>query len=224
MTPRRAEKLDAGCGRERLLEAAMHLFASKGYAAASVRDIVNAAGVTAPSLYHHFGNKEGLFLAVLRATESRISAAEEEAMAGGGSAAARILRLGQSHIGLRRELADFAWAVLQFISERPKEALLSDFRELTLKRIRSFERLVEEGVASGEFRPCAPRHAALALAGAVDIASRPHLLDSDHGGPDEALKGALAVILSGITPSRPRPTPRRGATRPPARPRNRSGH
>ncbi len=224
MTPRRAEAITAAGGRERLLEAAMRLFASKGYAATSVRDIMSAAGVTAPSLYHHFGNKEGLFLAVFHATRTRIAVAEEEALVVGGSAAARILRVGLTHIGLRRELAGFAWAVLQYVSGRSRAASRFDFRALTLERIRSFERLVEEGVASGEFRPCTPRHVAVALAGAVDIASRPNQFDSDSGGSEEVLGGAVGVILSGITASRARTVPRLGATRQPVRKRNRSGN
>ncbi len=45
----------------RILEAAMALFAKKGYAATSVREIVQAAKVTNPMLYYYFESKEGLF-------------------------------------------------------------------------------------------------------------------------------------------------------------------
>jgi len=216
MTPRRAEAIDAGGGRERLLEAAMRLFATKGYAATSVRDIVSAAGVTAPSLYHHFGNKEGLFLAIMRANRARVEAARQEVLAGGGSAAVRILRLSRNEVVLRRELADFAWAVVLIVSGSKKAAPRFDFRALLLEKIRHFEQLVEEGVASGEFRPCVPRHVALALVGAVEIACRSHLFDSGAGGLDVALDGMVAVILSGITASRARTTPRRRAAAGPA--------
>jgi TetR/AcrR family transcriptional regulator len=50
--------------RERLLDAAIALFARKGYAATSVREIVEAAGVTKPVLYYHFHSKEGIFQAL----------------------------------------------------------------------------------------------------------------------------------------------------------------
>jgi AcrR family transcriptional regulator len=39
---------------------AARLFAAKGYDATPVREIVEAAGVTKPTLYYHFGSKEGL--------------------------------------------------------------------------------------------------------------------------------------------------------------------
>ena len=51
--------------RERLLETATELFAEKGYAGASVREIVEKAGVSKPVLYYYFKSKEGLFYAIL---------------------------------------------------------------------------------------------------------------------------------------------------------------
>jgi len=55
---------DAAAIRRALLEAAKAEFADRGYEAASTRDILHAAGVTAPVLYHHFGNKARLYQAV----------------------------------------------------------------------------------------------------------------------------------------------------------------
>src|SRR5512136_2108011 len=52
--------------RGRLMTAAIAVFARKGYAATSVREIVEAAGVTKPVLYYHFKSKEGIYLETLR--------------------------------------------------------------------------------------------------------------------------------------------------------------
>jgi AcrR family transcriptional regulator len=52
--------------RERLLETASHLFAEKGYASTSVREIVARAGVSKPVLYYYFQSKEGLYYAILK--------------------------------------------------------------------------------------------------------------------------------------------------------------
>lgn len=43
--------------RERLLDAALTLFSQRGYAATGIRDILRLAGVTQPTLYHHFSGK-----------------------------------------------------------------------------------------------------------------------------------------------------------------------
>lgn len=46
---------------ERLLDHALTLFAEKGYEAASVREIIEATGVTRPVLYYYCSSKEDLF-------------------------------------------------------------------------------------------------------------------------------------------------------------------
>jgi len=47
--------------RNTILDVAMKLFAKKGYAACTVREICQAAGITKPVLYYHFQNKEHLY-------------------------------------------------------------------------------------------------------------------------------------------------------------------
>ena len=51
--------------RERILHAAHDRFTHQGFANTAVREICEDAGVTAPVLYYHFGNKEGVFQAVV---------------------------------------------------------------------------------------------------------------------------------------------------------------
>lgn len=50
-----------GRGRELLLAAAVELFAERGFARTSTRDIAERAGVTEPMLFRHFGSKANLF-------------------------------------------------------------------------------------------------------------------------------------------------------------------
>src|SRR2546423_451903 len=51
--------------RSRILEAASELLARSADADISTRAVCEAAGVTAPTLYHHFGDKEGLLATVV---------------------------------------------------------------------------------------------------------------------------------------------------------------
>ena len=48
--------------RARILRHAIELFAQRGFAGVSVRDVAGAVGVTMPTLYHHFGDKRSLYL------------------------------------------------------------------------------------------------------------------------------------------------------------------
>ena len=63
-----------------LLDAAAHAFAQRGYAAASVREIVEPIGMLPGSLYCHFPTKEALLVAVYREGVERISAAVDRAV------------------------------------------------------------------------------------------------------------------------------------------------
>ncbi|HET6350955.1 MAG TPA: helix-turn-helix domain-containing protein [Coriobacteriia bacterium] len=52
--------------RGEILDAAMRVFAEKGYTGGSMRDIAQRVGVSEPAIYKHFGSKEDLFLALLK--------------------------------------------------------------------------------------------------------------------------------------------------------------
>ena len=53
--------------RERLIDAAIKLFAEKGYEGTSVRDLATAAGVNVAAVSYHFGSKDTLYQETLRA-------------------------------------------------------------------------------------------------------------------------------------------------------------
>ena len=53
----------------RIFEAALTLFAQKGYAATSIREIVTQADVTNPMVYYYFGSKEGLFHGLIKSLQ-----------------------------------------------------------------------------------------------------------------------------------------------------------
>ncbi len=55
-----------GTTADKILHAASRLFAEKGFANVSVRDLCREAGTTAPVIYYYFGSKKGLFDAVAR--------------------------------------------------------------------------------------------------------------------------------------------------------------
>lgn len=59
---------------ERILRHAAELFAERGWAATSVREIAEAAGCTKPAIYYHWGNKEALFIACIRAETDALTA------------------------------------------------------------------------------------------------------------------------------------------------------
>lgn len=67
-----ARSQDRGVARRHaFLQAAREVFLEQGYEAASVNDVVRRAGGSLATLYAQFGNKEGLFFAVLQEQHER---------------------------------------------------------------------------------------------------------------------------------------------------------
>ena len=71
--PTQAARSDAT--RAKLLAVARKRFATKGYGATSLDDIVHRAGVTKGAFYHHFGDKQAIFRAVFEEVEQQLVAA-----------------------------------------------------------------------------------------------------------------------------------------------------
>ena len=82
MSGKNLREAAAAATRARIMDAARSIFGAKGYEVALLAEIVAAADVTTGAVYHHFGDKKGLFLAVAEAVEAEI-------MAGTAKAAAR---------------------------------------------------------------------------------------------------------------------------------------
>ncbi len=69
--------------QRRILDAATDVFGTRGYTAATIADVVAGSGASIGSIYHHFGGKGELFLAIFEqmanAVDRRIEAATEQA-------------------------------------------------------------------------------------------------------------------------------------------------
>lgn len=139
--------------RNRLLRAAVSVFDRKGYSAASVREIVELAGVTKPALYYHFGSKERLLTAVLeeasRAFERKINAA----IGRPGTARERLSALCTDLHDLFQEHVPVA-RVAHTVFFGPIEGMPTfDFTVFDRQMERAVRQMVEDGQASGEIAP-----------------------------------------------------------------------
>lgn len=65
--------------RDRLLDAALEVFAAKGYRAGSLEDVATLAGVTRGALIYHFQNKQGLLLGLLSRRDAQVRIMQESA-------------------------------------------------------------------------------------------------------------------------------------------------
>jgi len=77
--------------RAQVLDAANEVFTTKGYHAAAMDDIAEAAGVSKPVLYQHFGSKLDLYLALLDASCDRLVEIVHESLASTAKNADRVV-------------------------------------------------------------------------------------------------------------------------------------
>lgn len=114
--------------RDVLLRSAATHFSATGYAAANVRAILADAGVTAPSMYHHFGNKAGLYVAVATAAYDDMLTRFTAAAARGDDPGARVEAVIDAVCELRREhpgVARFLGVIEQDVARHPELAELA---------------------------------------------------------------------------------------------------
>ena len=91
--PRRTQRERSDTTRSALTAAAVTLFAERGFHGTPAELVVRRAGVTSGALYHHFGDKRGLFRAAFEAVEESL-AARAAAAARAGDDPWRRLELG----------------------------------------------------------------------------------------------------------------------------------
>jgi len=139
--------------RKRLLREGLRLFMQQGFASVSTRQICVAAGVTQPSLYHHFGSKEGLYLAVVEAWLADLHAGMTQAIAQGATFRARLHTLATYFwSGQAGEYQAIQHDALQHMPHENIVALRVTIHSLVVSPLLE---LMREGIASGEL----PAHA-----------------------------------------------------------------
>ncbi|MGE0221495.1 TetR/AcrR family transcriptional regulator [Mycolicibacterium sp.] len=79
--------------REELLRVAARIFADRGYASTTTRDLAEGAKITSGSLYHHFDSKEAMVDIILRPYFAGLDALVDEINADDGSPLDKVTRL-----------------------------------------------------------------------------------------------------------------------------------
>lgn len=64
--------------KEKIIQTAIALFSARGFRGTSIRDIANALNMSISNIYHYFGSKEGLLLAILEVSSRKLVARLKE--------------------------------------------------------------------------------------------------------------------------------------------------
>lgn len=140
---KRADKVEET--RSKLIQAARKAFAEKGFSAASMDDITASVGLTRGALYHTFGDKKGLLMAVVDQIDTEMASRAHELAAKAGSLWDGLVAEGIAYIRMaldpevqRIVLLDGP-AVLGDPSQWPSQ------NSCLQMSIRTIEKLIEEG-------------------------------------------------------------------------------
>jgi AcrR family transcriptional regulator len=152
----------SGRTRERILEAARHLFTERGYFNASIQDIRRFSGLSIGSIYHHFAGKEeiarALFYETLAFVQSDIQAVYQE-YSGARERCYQVIRRLFETTESRPEVMEY---VLYF---KHREVLPNEKPICASQPFELFKTIIQEGQAAGEIRPLDEVLASAALLG-----------------------------------------------------------
>lgn len=185
--------------RQRLLDAALQLFSTKGYAATSVRELVETAGVTKPVLYYYFKNKEGLYLALMGDALGSFYQVAEQALAAPGSVCERICGYCTALLDIFVARLDLARLIYAIFYGPPQGAPHIDFEASFSTMLAHMEQLVSEGINTGEFREVDPVDTAWAIVALLNTTMEEQFNQAREVRVDRSgLLRLLSLLFEGI--------------------------
>ena len=115
----RRTKEDAELTRLSLIKAALRVFSEKGYGGTRLEDIAAVAGVTRGAIYHHFGGKFELYIAVFEEFWRRVDPIFEQEMGKEGTHLEKFRRMFVRYLELIERDPEFQ-AMLELSFQRPE--------------------------------------------------------------------------------------------------------
>jgi AcrR family transcriptional regulator len=186
--------------RERLLETATELFAEKGYASASVREIVEKAGVSKPVLYYYFKSKEGLFYAILEWAAEVQQEILNEIFEARGTVLERFIFLYRRVYEGIRQYQSLYIMIHGLIYGPPQGVPEYDFARYQRRMLDAVKRIYTEGVSKDEIRNVDAEEVAFLVLGLMDFSLNmdmvlPELADPQR--PERLLRLAFQGLSKG---------------------------
>lgn len=184
--------------RTRLLRAGVQIFNRKGYDAASVREIVEQAGVSKPALYYHFGSKEGLLVAILRDATQQFSQAMARSVERTGTARQRLIGMCEDLYGMFEQNVPVVRVAHSVFLGPTDVAPNFDFTVFERDLVSALGQIIREGQASGEVCPGAPEDIALAVMGVIGSVAGRQLHPRPVPFGVEGLRRVLGLVFDGV--------------------------
>jgi AcrR family transcriptional regulator len=152
-------------GRDAILAAALERFYELGYHGTSIRHIARSAGMSSPSLYHHFDHKQDILRTVMQTIlQDELATTREALLRAGPTAAGQLDALVRAWVDFhttRQKEARVAAAELPSLDAIARQVVVALWEE----QEQLFRSVVLRGVETGEFATPHPIGAARAIIG-----------------------------------------------------------
>ncbi len=184
----------------RILEAAVRVFAARGYEASRVGDIAKEAGVAYGLVYHYYGSKKAVLEAVFREAWGRLLGAVALAEETGETAPDQLELVVKIVLRTWRDDFDLVRLLVREVTRNPN---LQDELDEIAQGFASLERIVRRGQEQGTLRPEPDaRVAAWMLYGALEEVLTGWVLGTlpdDAGAVAAAEREVVATLVGGLT-------------------------
>jgi TetR/AcrR family fatty acid metabolism transcriptional regulator len=193
-----------GDKRERILDAAVRVFAKKGFHATRVSEVAKAAGVADGTIYLYFQSKDDLLVSLFEHRIERLLTYMDTELPRVASATYKLQRVIELQLGLlegERDLAEVVTVILRQSTKLMKEYAAPKFTAY----FDAIAKVIAEGQASGELRAdISPHLAARAIFGALDAITMTWALGkAEPGGLSRASGQVVELVLRGLSSTKP---------------------
>jgi TetR/AcrR family transcriptional regulator len=178
-----------------LFDCALTLFSQRGYAATSIRDIIQAAGVTQPTLYHHFEDKVDLFRELVEHYYGENLRQLKSAIESLPDCQSRLLAMVQSSFEFCNADPRVPCLLFQTYFGPSVEEIAGILDKLTTRRFRLVTETIRRGIESGDLVVADPEFLALSFCCLMD---QPINIFSRKPRPSKFLTPELAHSLISI--------------------------
>ena len=183
----------------RILSTALDLFAVKGYDATAVREICEAAGITKPTLYHFFGNKDGVFQSLVTGAFDEFRQHVDQGLAGAGPLRDRLKMVARLLLADARERPKLWRFIHAVVWAPPSTAPSTNCPELYRSVVGVLGQAIDAAVAAGELAPGPTHVRLLALMGTLGEAGNGYVIDGQPDLTPELADALIDTVMNGWT-------------------------
>jgi TetR/AcrR family transcriptional regulator, fatty acid metabolism regulator protein len=185
--------------RERILRAAIKVFARKGFYATRVSEIAKAAGVADGTIYLYFKNKDDVLISIFEDRIGQLNRVMREEASAAPTVEERIRRVVELQLGLLEDQRDLAEVVT--VNLRQSSRLLKQYAApLFSEYLEIISGIIRDGQKEGSLRADVnPRIVARALWGGLDgLALTWAMSDADPAALRKAAQQFASIFLDGL--------------------------